>query len=106
MSETVQGRTARARHHDAVLAAEVRRLARALRTVGPMPRPALARATGCDHWREGNFEAALEAGLRSGRLRELPLGFVAAAPRQPRTDAGSGAWPEADGDKHERDHDR
>ena len=33
---------------------------------------------GADHWREGTFEGAVRAGIRSGRLRELPLGWLEA----------------------------
>lgn len=67
-------------HRERVVAAEVRRLERHLRTVGPMPRHRLAEDCGAERWREGTFEEALNHGLRQGILRELPLGWIEAAP--------------------------
>jgi len=65
-------------HRALVLAAEVRRLQRWLLAIGPMPRHKLAEACAADRWREGTVEEAIRAGVRSGRLRELPLGWVEA----------------------------
>jgi hypothetical protein len=67
------------RHRDAVVCAEMRRLERRLFAIGPMPRERLAAACDAARWREGSFEAAVREGVRQGKLRELPLGWLAAA---------------------------
>jgi hypothetical protein len=67
----------RDRHHAAVVAAELRRIERQLRAVGPMPRRALAELCGEASWRDGNVTEAVREGIRQGRLKELPLGWVA-----------------------------
>lgn len=67
-------------HRERVVAAEVRRLERCLLNVGPMPQQRLAESCGADHWREGTFEEALYQGIRQGVLRQLPLGWIEAAP--------------------------
>ena len=72
--------SASARHRALVVSAEVGRLERRLRAIGPMPRDTLAKTCGADAWHEGSFEEAIREGVRSGRLRELPLGWVEAAP--------------------------
>lgn len=76
-----QPRNLAARHHAAVVAAEVRRLQRALRAVGPMPRRTLAKESQVDRWREGAFEEAVKEGIAQGKLRELPLDWIESADR-------------------------
>lgn len=71
---------AQRRHRATVVTAEVRRLERTLRAIGPMPRQKLAQTCASGRWHEGTFEEALRAGIASGRLRELPLDWVEAAP--------------------------
>lgn len=66
------------RHRDRVVAAETRRLQRELRAIGPMPREKLAELCHADRWSEGSLDEAVRAGVRAGKLRELPLGWVAA----------------------------
>ena len=66
-------------HHRATVAAEAARLERVLRGIGPMPKARLARTCGADRWREGTFQEAVRAGLRAGRLRQLPLGWLEAS---------------------------
>lgn len=68
-------------HHQASVTAEVRKLERSLRAIGPMPRSMLARVARAGSWREGSFEEAVQAGLREGRLKELPLGWLKATRR-------------------------
>jgi hypothetical protein len=70
-------REARDSHHAAIVAAELRRIERQLRAVGPMPRHALSASCGEPHWRDGNVTEAVRAGIRQHRLRELPLGWIA-----------------------------
>lgn len=65
-------------HRASVVAAEVTRLERRLRAIGPMHRQRLAEACGADRWREGTFEEAIREGVRLGRLRQLPLGWIEA----------------------------
>jgi hypothetical protein len=67
----------RARHRDAVLSAEIRRLVRLTRAVGPLSRPQLARLAHAERWREGGFEAAVESAIASGELRPLAFGYLA-----------------------------
>jgi hypothetical protein len=79
-SQTRRGRArpdARATHHAAVLAAELRRIEQQLRAVGPMPRQALARSCGENTWRDGNLTEAVREGIRQHRLRQLPFGWIA-----------------------------
>jgi hypothetical protein len=66
-------------HRATVIAAEVRRLERRLRAVGPMPRQKLAETCGADRWREGTFEEAIQEGVRRGTLRHLPLDWIEAS---------------------------
>lgn len=63
------------RHEQAVIQAEVRRLARALRQYRVLPRDTLARVVGAERWRDGGFERALNAAVRSGEVESLPGGF-------------------------------
>lgn len=75
------------RHEDAVLEVEVRRVMHALAPYGVLRQDALAKACGARRWRAGEFRDALEAAVRDGRLRRLPLGFYArraAPPADPR----------------------
>ncbi len=70
-------------HRARVIAAEVRRLERRLRAIGPMHRDTLAESCGTQRWREGTFEEAIQEGVRLGVLRRLPLGWIEAnAPTQ------------------------
>lgn len=73
-----RGRSEDVDHRARVICAEMRRLQRRLLTYGPMPRQRLAESCGADHWREGTFEEALHEGVRTGALRELPLGWIEA----------------------------
>jgi len=66
-------------HRASVVAAEVARLERPLRAIGPMHRDRLAEACGAHRWREGTFEEAIREGVRLGRLRRLPLGWIEAS---------------------------
>jgi len=66
------------RREDAVLDAEVRRIFRELRYLGPMRRDVLARRCNAAEWKRGSFEDAVRQGVRRGHLRVLPLGFLAA----------------------------
>lgn len=67
-------------HHRArIINAEMRRLQRRLLAYGPMPRQRLARDCGAERWHEGTFEEAVREGIRTGKLRQLPLGWVEAA---------------------------
>jgi hypothetical protein len=66
------------RRHDATVAAEVDKLERNLRELGPMPKERLADLTGADRWREGTFEEAVAAGVRQGRLKWLAFSWLKA----------------------------
>ncbi|MGH2891805.1 MAG: hypothetical protein ACRDPM_00860 [Solirubrobacteraceae bacterium] len=59
--------------HDAAVAAEIRKLERRLRELGPMPSERLASLAQADRWREGTFEEAVAVGVREGRLAWLPF---------------------------------
>jgi hypothetical protein len=65
------------RHHAAIVAAELRRIERRLREVGPMPRRALSAQCGESSWRDGNVTEAVREGIRQHRLKELPFGWIA-----------------------------
>jgi hypothetical protein len=67
------------RHRARVISVETRRLERRLLELGPMPRERLARCCGAERWREGTFQEAVVEGVRTGRLRELPLGWIEAS---------------------------
>lgn len=63
------------RHDEAVIQAEVRRLARALRPYGVLHREALEQAAGASRWHDGGFDSALAIAVRSGvvaRRTSLP----------------------------------
>jgi hypothetical protein len=63
------------RHDEAVMQAEVRRLARALRPFGILHRDALERVAGAEKWHEGGFDRALREAVRAGAVEPLPGGF-------------------------------
>lgn len=71
------------RHEQAVIRAEMRRLARALEPYRILPRDALKRAAGAANWHEGGFGRALGAAVREGEVEPLPGGFYRAAGTQP-----------------------
>lgn len=66
------------RRHDAAVAAEINKLERNLRELGPMPSQRLADVAQADRWREGSFEEAVAAGVRQGRLAWLPFHWLKA----------------------------
>jgi hypothetical protein len=66
------------RRHDAAVAAEIRKLERGLRELGPMPAERLATLAHADQWREGTFEEAVSVGVREGRLARLPFQWLKA----------------------------
>jgi hypothetical protein len=66
------------RRHDATIAAEIRKLERNLRELGPMPSERLATLTHAERWREGTFEEAVAVGVREGRLAWLPFHWLKA----------------------------
>jgi hypothetical protein len=70
-------RATRAGDHAVIVAAELRRIERRLRSVGPMPRRALSAYCGESHGRDGNVTEAVREGIRQHRLKELPLGWIA-----------------------------
>ena len=70
----------RDRRRAAVIAAEMRRLERCLRTIGPMPRTRLAETTDAQRWCEGTFEEAVRLGIREGKLRALPFDWLESTP--------------------------
>jgi hypothetical protein len=63
------------RHDDAVIQAEVRRLARVLRPYGVLHRTALEDAAGARRWHEGGFDSGLSAAVDSGATERLPAGL-------------------------------
>ena len=69
-------------HRDAMIEADVRRLVRELRSLGPLSSRTLARRCHAERWDEGAFTEAVRAGLADGKLRALPFGFLAAPPRE------------------------
>jgi hypothetical protein len=64
-----------ARHDAAVTQAEIRRLALALAPYRVLSRDALEDHAGVQRWREGSFEQAVRAAVKSGALEKLPGGF-------------------------------
>lgn len=68
-----------ARRHQAVIQAEVRRLARTVSSYRILHRDALERACGAEKWHEGSFESALHEAIRAGTLEPLPGGFYRAS---------------------------
>ena len=64
--------------HDAAVAAEIDKLERSLRELGPMPCERLASLAHADRWREGSFEEAVAVGVRDGRLAWMPFNWLKA----------------------------
>jgi hypothetical protein len=64
-----------ARHDNAVIQAEVRRLARTIAPFGVLHRDSLRELAHAAHWNEGGFEAALSAAVREGVIDPLPGNF-------------------------------
>jgi hypothetical protein len=78
-------RAARTASERALLEAEVRRLTHAIAPFGVLRRDVLARECHASRWRPGDFDGALEAAVREGRLRRLGVGFYGS-----QRDLGSG----------------
>lgn len=57
-----------ARHDEAVIQAEMRRLARALKPYRILHRDALQRAAGADTWHDGGLDRALRAAVKAGAV--------------------------------------
>ncbi len=79
----------RRRHEDAVIQAEVRRLARALAPYRVLQKDALRRTAGADSWHDGGFDRALDAAVEAGKIKRLPAGFYASG--ESATSIGPGA---------------
>lgn len=62
-------------HEQAVLAAEIKRIVRALRQLGVLHRDALGREVRAASWHEGTFERALAAAVSSGQVQRLAFEF-------------------------------
>jgi hypothetical protein len=75
-------RTARTASDRALLEAEVRRLAHAIAPFGVLRRDVLARECHASRWRDGDFEGALDAAVRDGRLRRLGVDFYGVRRRE------------------------
>lgn len=73
MAVTDRGRISR--HDQAVIQAEMRRVARALRPYRILHREALKRAAGAEKWHEGGFDRALRAAVQTGRVEPVGDGF-------------------------------
>jgi hypothetical protein len=67
----------RDRHEAVIVQAEMRRLARELRLIGPMPATRLARCCRAEHWSAGGFTQAVREGVRQGSIRRLPFDYLA-----------------------------
>lgn len=67
----------RRRHADAVIQAEVRRLARALAPYRVLRKDALRHTAGADSWRDDGFDRALSAAVEAGKIKRLPADFYA-----------------------------
>lgn len=72
------------RHEQAVIQAEVRRLASAIRPFGVLNRQTLAHMAGAEHWREGSLPRALDAAVDEGVLEERAFGFYGVPGRRKR----------------------
>jgi hypothetical protein len=81
VGHSAAGVAAETRHSAAVVAAETRRLQRRMRAYGPMPRARLAEISGSRGWREGIFQQAVKQGISSGKLEQLPLGWLKSTDR-------------------------
>lgn len=71
----------RRRHEEAVIQAEVRRLARALAPYGVLHHDTLERFVGAQHWHTGGFDDALSAAVRAGEIKRLGCGYYRCEPR-------------------------
>jgi hypothetical protein len=80
-SRHASGLRTRRRHDEAVIQAEVQRLARALRPYGVLHRDMLGRIAGTDRWYEGGFQDALTQAERTGRITAIGAGFYRDADR-------------------------
>ena len=91
LAVVVSGGSRARRHDEAVIQAEVRRLARALGPYGVLQRDALEQAAGALRWREGGFDTALAKAQDTGVVERLPAGFYRTAGWSVResTDAGT-----------------
>ena len=80
------------RHDEAMIQAEVRRLARALRPYRVLRRDALQRKARAARWHEGAFERALDAAVESGAIKQLPRNFYGCpnTERVPSSENGQG----------------
>ena len=67
----------RRRHEDALIQAEVRRLARALAPYRVLQKDALRRTAGADSWHDDGFDRALSAAVETGTIKRLPADFYA-----------------------------
>ena len=65
------------RHEDAVIQAEIRRLARALAPYRVLQKETLRRTAGADAWHDGGFDRALSAAVDTGQIKRLPADFYA-----------------------------
>ncbi len=79
----------RRRRDEAVIQAEVQRLARALRPYGVLHRDMLERIAGAGRWHDGGFHDALTEAERTGRIRAVGAGFYRDADRRDPVDADS-----------------
>lgn len=69
------------RRDDAIVDAEARRLARTVSSYGGvLTDRRLLELSGAGHWTGGGFSAALARALEAGLLRDLGLGFYASSP--------------------------
>jgi hypothetical protein len=71
----------RRRHEEAVVQAEVRRLARALAPYGVLHHDTLESFAGARHWHASGFDDALSAAVRAGAIRRLGCGYYRCEPR-------------------------
>ena len=78
----------RRRHEDAVIQAEVRRLARALAPYRVLQKDALRRTAGADSWHDGGFDRALDVAVEVGTIKRLPAGFYASGESETSPTAG------------------
>lgn len=85
MGPSYQGRIAR--HEQAVIQAEMRRLARALAPYRILHRDALRRVAGAERWSEGGFDSALHEAVKSGSIEPLPGSFYRTTGDAPSGDA-------------------
>jgi hypothetical protein len=70
------------RHDEAVIQAEVRRLAHALQPFGILRRDSLERVAKATKWHEGGFDRAIAAAVHAGRIERLPGEFYRCPPER------------------------